>query len=119
MRKNTLEIRKRIELENMVMDLKNNPEIDTSDDLTMAKSLRLKVEYCSLAPKTEAKLCPADSDDFLGIIKIDKKYKGKRFALTHEIARYILDVGVGNKVEETYVRNTENNTKFGWFWKRA
>lgn len=88
MRKNTLQIERRIELENMVRDLKNNPEIDTSDD-------------------------------FLGIIKIDEKYRGKRFALTHEIVRYIIGVGVGNKVEETYVRNTENNTKFGWFWKRA
>lgn len=111
MKKNTLQIEKRIELENKIKNFKNSPNIDVSDDMKMAESLKLKVEYCNLGPKTEAELCPPTLNDCLGIVRVDERYKGTRFALTHEIIHYIIDVGIGNKVEEVYTRNTKGNTK--------
>lgn len=114
MRKKNLKIEKMIDLENKIHYFKKDYKDYASSDTQLAKKLKLKVEYLSpnqLGPKTEASLSPCNLEDYLGIIKVDTKYKGTRFALIHEIIHYILDVGIGNQVKEEFTRNTKGNTK--------
>ena len=85
----------------------------TSEEDLSAR-LKLKVEYVdpkNLDKFVEAELVPATSPEFNGLIKVSAKCEGNAFAYLHEIIHYIYDVGIGNRVNETFARMSKGHTK--------
>ena len=114
MKKHILAIEKMLEIENWIEEV-NSSIIGTDiPDEKLLEKLNLKLEYVSqdeFAPDTEAELCPCNEEGYLGLIRVSKKYINTKLAYVHEIIHYLKDVGIGNKVEKIYARNTKGNTR--------
>lgn len=114
MRKHILDIDKMLEIEDWIDEISSTIiETDIPDE-KLLKKLNLKLEYVDqdeFDPNTEAELRPCSEDDYLGLIRVSKKYINTKFAYVHEIIHYLKDVGVGNRVEKIYARKTKGNTK--------
>lgn len=86
----------------------------TGDDLSaaeLARDLRLVVRYCfshEMPEDVEATLSPTDDENYVGEIKV--LGPSEKFSFMHEIIHYFRDVGVGNRVQETYTRKKQGKT---------
>lgn len=75
----------------------------------MAERLHLKVEFVPpnrLSPHVEAELSPIEDPNFQGVIRINSEYQNNAFSYLHEIMHYLIDVGAGNQVQQTYTRKS-------------
>lgn len=87
-------------------------EITSEEELSSI--LKLKVEYVApqnLAKHVEAELVPIDDIEYNGLIRVNTECMGKVFAYLHEIIHYVYDVGIGNRVTETYARMSKGHTE--------
>ena len=113
MRNKTLQVEKMLEIENWIESMHDTIFCDSISDEGLLKKLNLKLEYVNqdeFAPHTEAELCPCNDEGYFGLIRVNKKYINNRFAYMHEIIHYLLDVGLGKRVEKVFSRKTRGNT---------
>ena len=113
MRNKTLQVEKMLEIENWIESMNDSIFCDSMTDEGLLKKLNLKLEYVNqdeFDPHTEAELCPCDEERYFGLIRVNKKYINSRFAYMHEIIHYLLDVGMGKRVEKVFSRKTKGNT---------
>ncbi|MDE7418079.1 MAG: ImmA/IrrE family metallo-endopeptidase [Lachnospiraceae bacterium] len=86
---------------------------DCSDE-ELSEAFHLKVEYADegeLPKDTEAVLMPCEDENYVGLIKLQEKFRATRFAYIHEIIHYLMDVGQGNHVTKTFTRKTTGKTE--------
>lgn len=84
-----------------------------SSDNALANALKLHVEHCSegeLPKDTEAMLCPAKEEPYLGVIKIQRNCAAAKFSFRHELIHYFRDVKVGNRVTKEFARKIKGKT---------
>lgn len=89
-------------------------KFNSCSDEELSDAFHLKVEYADekeLPRDTEAILMPCDDENYVGLIKLQEKYRVARFAYIHEIIHYLMDVGNGNRVTETFTRKTTGKTE--------
>lgn len=112
-RNNKLSISEMIKLEN---ETKKANLVNIINSKDVLNDLSLAIEYVdssvnkSWDKDTEAILMPSYDGVHNGIIKIQDKYRNSKFAYVHEIVHYVIDVGVGKKVTDTYYRKTTGKT---------
>ncbi len=83
------------------------------DDLKLAENLKLEIEYVpaqELPDDVEAMLSPCENTEYNGLIKVLEDLQTK-FSYMHEIMHYFRDVGVGNRVQKTYMRKKKGELK--------
>ena len=84
------------------------------DDDYLAKAFNLEVVFvddAAMGRGVEAELAPPVHDGYNGLIRIRESLRPSPFAFTHEIMHYVFDVGVGNIVQETFMRKAKGVSK--------
>ena len=113
MKKNKLTIEKMIEIEKLIEKMQSEFSCQSITDKEFLNELNLKLEYVSpdeFPNDTEAELCPSEDESYLGLIRVNNKFANTRFAYVHELIHYLMDVGIGNKVTQSYARKTKGQT---------
>lgn len=79
----------------------------------VAGKLHLRIEFVpdsALPSDTEAELTAIDDTKFKGLIRIKESEAGNGFPCFHEIMHFVFDVGVDNRVEQSYARKAKGKT---------
>lgn len=102
-----------LELEEILQDIKRRQRFSRLKPYELADKLKLKVEHVrknDMQKKVEASLGPIEDKRYNGVIRINIDSKNSDFNYIHEIMHYIMDVGVGNKVNKVYTRKKCGHT---------
>ena len=74
------------------------------------EQLHLDVVKEQMADDVEAELRPCSTDRFNGLIRLNEKYlDDENFEYLHEVLHYLVDVGVGQRVNKVYTRKRQGN----------
>lgn len=112
--KKMLPVSEMLKLETWIEENINNSDIaNYTSDMKLSEKLQLKVEYVDpeeLPKDTEAELAPTEEEGYMGVIRINKRYRNKSFSYMHEIIHYLHDVGRGKRVVLCFSRKTKGKT---------